>query len=244
MRDHALRIAGRARRVGHRDRVPLVARAAEPGKRRMCGQQCFVLVRADTLARAGVLAVADVDDHGCAPMPLAQQAQGFGHRRRQLAVGDEHGRLAVVHLPGQQASVETGVERVQDAVQRRHGVVHLDHLGRVVQHGADCRAPADAERRQRRSQAGGTIARLAPAVAATAVHDGLEIAEHLGAPLDEADRRERHEVRCGLVETVVVDARHGAWFRCRTRRRAAPGRCPRGCRRCARDRPRCGPCRA
>ena len=84
----------------------------------------------------------------------------------------------------------------------------LDHLGRVVQHHADRAAAADAERLQRGREARGAVARLPPAVAPTSVHHRLEIAEHLGAALDEADRRERHEVGPGLLEVLVVDAVH------------------------------------
>ena len=52
------------------------------------------------------------------------------------------------------------------------------------------------------------IARLAPVVATPAMDDRLEIAEDLGAALDEAGRRERDEVRRGLVQPTLVDV-HG-----------------------------------
>ena len=206
--DDAFRIAGRARRVRDRDRVPLVGRAAERRQRRMGGEQRFVLVRAEPVAGARVFAVADVDDDRPAPVRLGQDAQRRADRRRELAVGDQHLALAVVELPGDERGVEAGVERVEDRVQGRHRVVRLDHLGRVVKHRADGRAASDAERAQRRRQPRRAIARLAPGVAALPVDDGLEVAEDLGAALDEAGRRERDEVRCGLVQSLLVDV-HG-----------------------------------
>ena len=271
--DDAFRVAGGARRVRDRDRVPLVGRAAERRQRRMGGEQRLVLVRAEPIAGARVFAVADVDDDRPAPVRLGQDAKRRADRRRELAVGDQHLALAVIELPGDERGVEAGVERVEDRVQGRHRVVRLDHLGRVVKHRADGRAASDAERAQRRRQPRRTIARLAPGVAALPVDDGLEVAEDLGAALDEAGRRERDEIRRGLVQSLLVDVHgrspvtrrhclaagnkegHGKtrvlgsedaaipWPATRSWRRA-PGRCPRGCRRRARGRPRSAPCPA
>ena len=206
MRDHAFRVAGGARGVRDRDRIPLVGRAAEMRQRLVRGDQSFVLVRAEALAGTGELAVADVDDDRGATVLFLQQPQCLLHRRRQLAIGEEHGRLAMVHLPGDKRRIEPRVERVEHGVEGGHGVVRLDHLGRVVKHRAHRRAAADAERLQRRRQSRRTVARFAPAIAARAMHDRLEIAEHLGAALDKADGRQRDEVRRVLVEILVVDA--------------------------------------
>ena len=61
MGDDAFRVAGRPRGVRDRDRVPLVGGTGRARERLVRGEQGFVFVRAEALARAGVLAVADVD---------------------------------------------------------------------------------------------------------------------------------------------------------------------------------------
>jgi hypothetical protein len=77
---------------------------------------------------------------------VAQQAQRLDYCRRELAVGDQYLGFAVVHLPGQQRRIQARVQRIEHGVQGRHGVVRLDHLGRVGQHHADGTAAAHAER--------------------------------------------------------------------------------------------------
>ena len=207
--DHALGVAGGAAGVAHGDGVPLVGRALQPGQRLVRGQPGLVLVRAQALAGAGVLAVAHVDDDDLAAVLLAQPAQRLVHDRAELEVGDQHPGLAVVHLPGQQRRVQPRVQRVQHRPQGRHGVVRLDHLRRVGQHHADGVAAAHAQRRQRRSQARRALAALRPGVAPLAVDHRGQVGEDLGASLDEAHRRQRHVVGRVPVEVLVVDAGHG-----------------------------------
>ena len=223
MGDDALRVARRARGVRDGDRVPLVLRRLEPRERVVRDQQRLVLVPAEPLARAGELAVAHVDHDRRAAVGLAQNAQRGADRRRELAVGDQHRALAMVQMPGDERRVEPRVERVEHRVEAGHRVVRLDHLGRVVQHRAHRRAPSDTERLQRRGEPGRAIARLAPGVAAPAVHHRLEVAEDLGAALDEADRREGDEVGRGLVQPVLVEVHgtHPAPIMVRASRRAA-----------------------
>ena len=192
MGDDALRIAGRPRGVRDGDRVPFVGRSGERA-RAARARRAAPRTRARRGARrrpANSLSQTSITT-GMRPCLLAQERERGADRRRELAVGDQHGALAVVDLPGDQRRVEAGVERVEDRVEGGHRVMRLDHLGRVVQHHADGRAAADAERAQRGREPRSTIARLAPGVAARAVHDRLEVAEHLGAALDEAGRRQR-----------------------------------------------------
>ena len=49
---------------------------------------------------------------------------------------------------------------------------------------------------------------LGPGVAPLAVHHGWQIAEDLGAALDEADGRQRHEVGRAAIEMLFVDVGH------------------------------------
>ena len=135
-----------------------------------------------------------------------QALQRLGHHRRELAVGEHGVGFAVVHLPGQQRSVQPSVERVEHGVERGHRVVHLYHFGRVGQHHRDGAAAPHAQRAQRRRQARAALAGLCPGVAPRAVDHRGQVAEHLGTALDEAHRRERDEIGGVLVEMPVVDA--------------------------------------
>ncbi len=208
VRDHALGVARGAAGVAHGDGVPLVGGAVQARQGFVRSDEGLVLARAQALARAGVLAVADVDDHDLAPKP-GQGRQRLGHHGRELAVGDQHLGLAVVHLPGQQGRVQAGVERVDDGAQRGDGVVGLHHLGRVGQQGAHRVARADAQGAQRGGQPGGALAHLRPGVAPRAVDDGGHVAEHLGRALDEAQGREGREVGGVAVQVLVVEAHAG-----------------------------------
>ena len=186
--DDALGIAGGAGGVGDGDRIPLVRGAFELRERRVPRDERLVLVFAEALAGTGILAVAHVDDRKRAAVLLAQHAQHLAHHRRELAVGDQHRRLAVLQLPGQQRRIQADVERIQHGIERRYGVVRFHHLRGVAQHGADRGAATHSERAQRRGEARRALARLRPAVAACAVHHGGQIAEHLRGALDEAHR--------------------------------------------------------
>ena len=253
--DDSLGVAGGAAGVADGDGVPLVGRALQWGQRFVRGQQCLVLVFADALTGAFVFAVADVDHHRRAPVFAAQQLQRLRHHRRELAVGDQHLGLAVVHLPGQQRRVQPRVQRIEHGVQCRHGVVRLHHLGRVGQHHADRAAAHHAQCRQRGGQARAAVTGLLPGVAALAVDHCRQVGEHLGAAFDKAHRRQRSVVRRVLGQVLFVDVvGHGdsafavlvAPLRCFSLPlpAPAPGRCPTGCRRCAPAPPRCAPCRA
>ena len=189
VRDHALRITGGAAGVADRNRVPFIGRAFEPRQRRVHGEQRFVFVRADALARTSEFAVADVNDDRLAAMFGLQQTQRLLHHRRKLSVGDQHVSLAVVHLPGQQRRVEACVECVQHRVQRRHRIVRFDHLRCIRQHDADGAAAANAERTQSRGQPCTAIAGLRPVVAPLAVHHCGQVGKNLGTALNKAHRR-------------------------------------------------------
>ena len=209
VRDHALGIAGGAGGIGHGDGIPFVPRTLEPLQRLVPCEQRLVLVGAQRLPAPRVLAVAHVDDDGCASMLIAQDPQRRPDDGRELAVGDQHRGLAVLHLPGKERCVQARIERVEHGIQRRHRVVRLDHLRSIGQHGADRGATRHPEGPQRRRQSRRAFARVAPAVAAPAMNHRGQIAEHLGAALHEAHRRERHVVGGVLVQVLVVNAHGG-----------------------------------
>ncbi len=97
---HALGVPGGPGRVGHGDGVPLILRAGQLRHRSVLPQQRFVIMLSQALARPAVLTVTDIDDDRCPAVLGAQNAQRLFHHARQLAIGDQHRRFAMLHLPG------------------------------------------------------------------------------------------------------------------------------------------------
>ena len=113
--DDALRVAGGARRVEQRDRIPLVARAG-PGERRIAfGQQVLVAHGAELLA-GGAFRIVDVDD---------ERAAGRAARARPSSTGAysasvmSDARAAVLEAERDRRGVEPHVERVEHGAERR-----------------------------------------------------------------------------------------------------------------------------
>ena len=197
--DDALRIARRTRGVVERDRVPLVLRRppVEPG---IAGRdEVLVLDIADEVAAAG-RRIVDIDHVG----PSVETAQRIGHDRRGLPVGQQNPRFAVVENEGDGLGVEPDVDGVEHRAGHRHAEMGLEyrrHVGREDRHGV---ALADSPCRQRGSQGQAAALGLAPREAAFAVYhrDAIRI-DRCGA-LEEAERRQRREVRGVLLESVVI----------------------------------------
>ncbi len=143
---------------------------------------------AEALARARVLAVADIDHHRRATVFGLQQRQRLADDGREFAITEQYGGFAMVHLPGEQPGIEAGIQCVEHRVQRRHRIVGLDHFRRIGQHRADRAATAHAERTQRGSEPCRSRAGLGPVVATLAVDHRRQIGEYLGAALHETHR--------------------------------------------------------
>ncbi len=201
-----LRVTGRARGVGHRDGIPFIFRPLQLSHRLVPGQHRLVVTAAQRLAATGIFTVQHVYDGRRTTIFVAQDPQRLPHDGAELPIGDHHCRLAMLHLPGQQSRVQPGIERVEHRSCSRDRVVNLDHLRRVGQHDAHCRAASHSQRAQRGRQARGTFSRLAPAIAAVPMNDRGQIAEHFRASLDETERRERDVVGRSPAEILVVDA--------------------------------------
>jgi hypothetical protein len=204
--DHALGVAGRARGVIERDRVPFVVRH-RPRKARIARRdEVLVLDRAQPLAGAGEFGIVIVDD----------QRLHLGKRERLLrelgefAVGDQHLGVGVFELEGDNGGIEPGVDGVEHCPSHRHAVVAFEHRRRVGEHGGDgvaARDPALGERRRQLPRAGVEIG-VAPAHGP--MNDRGAVGKHGGRPFQERQRGERLEVRGVAVEISVVGcARHG-----------------------------------
>ena len=207
--DHALGVARGARCVRHRDRVPLVNRAWQLRQRWVGGQPIFVVQAAHALASASELAVTHIDHGDLATVHLVQGLQGQADGGRKLGVGDQHRCLAMVHLPGDQIGIESGVQSIEHRVECGYSVMQLDHFGGVVQHHTDRGPPPDTQTLQSRGQPGRAFAHLGPGIAALSVDDGGQIAIHLGTALNKTHRRQGHMVGVVFVQVLFVNRCHG-----------------------------------
>jgi len=117
MIDHALGVAGGARREVERDGLPFVVGKMPVEVRVAFLQQRLIVLFAQPLA-ADVfvgLRVVDVDDNDIAPQVGQRLFDGF----RELGVGNQHLGFAVVQDKGDGLGIEPVIERVQ------HGARHV-----------------------------------------------------------------------------------------------------------------------
>ena len=200
MRHHALGVAGGARGVVQRDRVPLVG-GQLPGEVRVAvGEKGFVRNVAELLAGRCVV-VLDFDHER---PPVADHRERLLDHAGELAVGQQHLGLAVLQHEGDGLGVEPRVERVEHRAGHRHAEVRLEHRRHVGQHHRDGVAGADAALRQPAGQTTAARIGVAPGLATRSVDDGGAIRIDAGRAFDEAQRRQGHEVGLVLVQAEFV----------------------------------------
>ena len=203
MVDDALRIAGRARSVIERDRLPLVLRR-HFREGRVAGREKRLVIHLAEPFAAGSHRIDDVDDDGL----LFELRQGLPDHRRKFGVGDQHLSLAVLEDEGDGPRVEADVERVQHRPGHRHSEMRLECLGDVGRHQRDRVAAPDPARRKRRRQPAAAFERLAPAVPPLPMYDREPVRIHRRAAHQKPDRGQRHVIGRVLVETDLIGVGH------------------------------------
>lgn len=200
MVDHALGVAGGARGVVQRDRLPLVP-GPFPGELRVAlGEQRLVVQFANRAAFA-ILGVVDVDHQ----RRVVEHTDGGMDHLVEFVVGDQHLGFAVLQHEGDGFGVEAYVEGVQHRADHRHAIVRLEHLGDVRQHHRHRVALADAAPGQGRGQASAALVGLRPVAADVAVDNRGVVRIDAGGALDEAQRRQGDVVDGGGRETLFED---------------------------------------
>ena len=178
--DDALRIAGRARCVVERNRFPLIGRMPPAIIRIAAGNETFVLEFAEQLAGAAVLGIIDVD-HDRTRLDEFQRALD---RRRELAIGDQHLRLAVIEHESDGFAVEAGVQRVQHPAHHRHAEMRVGHRRNIGQHHRHRIADADAQSGKRAREPAAARIGLAPRRAKLPVDDRRPVRINVRGALD------------------------------------------------------------
>ena len=192
MIDHALRVARRAGRVVERDRVPFVVRHRPREIRVAAIDECLVVERPDALALRigrvdGIVRIVIVDHQRLD----YRQRQRLLHHAGKLAVDDQHLRLGMIELEGDDRSVEPRVQRMQHRLDHRHAEMRLQHRRRVGQHDGHGVALADALFRERRGELQRAPPEVAIGDAPAAMDDRDMIGKGFRGALQIGDRRQR-----------------------------------------------------
>ena len=202
--DHALGVAGGARRVVERDRVPLIRRIG-PGEIGIAVGDEFLPGRVADLGAVVALGVVDVDDQR---LHLGDR-QRLGHDAMVFAIDQQHLGLAMVEDEGDHRRIEAGVQRVQHAARHGDAEMRLVHLGNVGRHDGHRVAHADADPGEGRGKAPAACIGFRPCLPTLAVDQGDMVGIDAGGALDELQRRESGMVGGRLVEVAFVDVVRG-----------------------------------
>ena len=143
--DHAFRVAGCARGVIERDRFPLVGGPAPRVVRVPFREELLVGLRAKALA-AGELRILDIDDFD---FPAGDRLLDD---RRELLVGNEELRFAVLEHERDRLRVQARVERIEHRAGHGHAEMRFVHGRDVGQHHRDRVADADTALGERRGE--------------------------------------------------------------------------------------------
>ena len=199
--DDALGVAGRARGIVERDRVPLVRRRQLPqirGRRRR--ERLRNPSRRAARRRGPARSAMSITIGFC-----VEPRQRFFDHRCEFGVGDQHLGLAMAQDEGNRVGVEADVERVehrarpsarQNALRTPRGCSGA--ISATVSPRPTPRAASAAASRRQRSSA------CAPAVAPLAIGDGEPARIDRGRAPQKADRRQRHKIGRVFVEPGFV----------------------------------------
>ncbi len=234
-----LGLTGRAGGVAQTDGLPFIGWRAVRVRARAFLEQRLVVFLSEQPA-AFEQRVVDIDNG----RGIVHAPDGIGDGVRILAIGDQQLRLPVLENVGNAARIETVVERVEHRARHRHAEMRFEHCRHVRRHDRHGVARSDSPPRERAGELAAAFVELGVGESKIAVDDRGLFRVNGSGTLQEGDRRQRPVVRLDAIEVPVVDTAvpapaHGK-FRLRPIARE-PGRCPRGCLRCSRDPPRCGP---
>ncbi len=197
--DDPFRVAGGARGVVERDRVPLVLGGDLGEIGVTLGEEGFVIERAKALP-ARTLRVGDVDDQRL----LVEEGERAADRRREFGVGDQHHGFAVAEDEGDRLGIEADVERVQHRAGHRDAEMRLEGLGHVGRHQRHRVAAPDTARRQRRGEAAAAFEALPPGMAALAMDDRGVLGVDRRRAQQKPDRRQGDKIGPVLAEAGLV----------------------------------------
>ena len=200
MVDDAFGVAGRARGVVERNRVPFVGGRGALVSLVALGDQRLVVEAAEPFARTVVFRVVVVDDQ----RPRLGELQRGADHARIFAVDNDRLGLAVIEHEGDRRCVEAGVERVEHGAAHRHAIMAFEHRRRIGEHGGDRVAADKASPHERGSELLRAGMELAVGAAKGPMRDRQPLRKHRRRPLEEGQRRERLKIGRVAIEIAVI----------------------------------------
>ncbi len=183
MGNDAFGVAGSARRVAERDRLPFVARQL-PGEFGIAGcQEILVFNVTDPLAvlNRGII---DVYDERL----IVELLQGRCDGRAELGVGEQYAGAAVLQLKSYRVGVEANVDRMNDRARHRDGVMRLVHCRYVREHQRDGVVCRHAVLLQGAGEPATAAIRFRPAASHLVVNQGTALGIDRCGPFDKRQR--------------------------------------------------------
>ena len=185
--DHALRMAGGARRVVEADGLPLIVRHAHAVRRRAGAGDVFV-VGADRL-RSRALGIRRPDH--ARPLGRRDVREGRLDKFAVLGVGEHQPGAAVLQNVPDRCGIKAGVDRVQHGTRHRHGVVALEHCRRVGEQRGHGVARPDSLRLQPGRNAAAPRQEFRVRGGTAPMHPGEPLGKDIRASQQEPQRGER-----------------------------------------------------
>ena len=223
MIDDALGVAGGARGVVERDRLPFVHRQHRRQAEIGAVEQRLVGGLAQELVRTRMLRIDDVD-HPDGPRHLGQASLITGAYSVSV---NSRSASPCSRMKAIEAGIEAVVQGIEHGAGERHAVMRLEHGRRVGRHHRHRAAGPDTQALQRRRKAAAALVELRIAVADGAVHDGDALGIDAGRALEKGERRQGRVVR--RIPVQALGEGRGWWMRhareCGPRHGSA-SRCP------------------
>ncbi len=206
MEHHALRIAGGARRVVQRNRVPFIA-GQRPFKSRIAlGDEAFIFHFADARTFAGIFRIININHQR---LCLAQGKRALGQPGK-FPVHDQDFRFAMIQNKGDGRRIQPVIQRVDDRPRERHAIMRLQHLRDIGREDRHRIATANAALVQGARQPAAAGVKFGIGELCVAMHNGRLIGIYIRRAAQKTERRQRLMIGRIFVKVKIVDiGRHG-----------------------------------
>ena len=192
--DHTLGVAGGARGIVQRNRLPLVARQRPCRRGVAFGEKCFVCGTSERRAARGV---ADLDQRHWA----TEFRECRFDDRCEFAVGNQQLCFTVGQDEGDRTGIEAIVERIQHRSRHRHAEMRFEQRRNVRRHHRDGFPMPNAAPAQRIGEPSATGIKIAVGKPGGAVDDGDLLGVDRGRARQKRERRQCRKI-CRVLRKV------------------------------------------
>ena len=168
--DNTFRLAGGARSVVQRNRIPFIARHFPGEIGAAFSDKVFIFLPAQAFAMRGLRRqrIMHFNHQGL----RRAFSQGSAQHRHEFAVHDHGLGLTVIEDIGHGRRIQPRIDGVQDGTRHRHAVMAFQHFRDIRQNGRDRIAAPNAALRKRMGKLHATIAQAGVIALHRAMHHG------------------------------------------------------------------------